>query len=279
MSISSYKQEQKGASLDKDMDTETKQDESGGTDLPPSPKRLKLDEDSVEVDGGAMDSAPQADDKEIDIEMGSLLGLRILTKQQWRRLRNQYLNSQKRNISVAKRQLRQAGSGYQHKQHEASNLLQQQNASSVQQPPQNGSSSNQQQNSQPIAPKQETVKFDPGLIVKVSLKDQIGEVKAIKKLVRELEPNVSYVDVKIGQTDFHVRCKSSEDCDKFCSNQVDDWTISKLEGDQEAEYWKVIAKDMADKKSGKVSVPKKKKKTVLFKKLEEHKNSHMFFPE
>ena len=40
------------------------------------------------------------------LEMGSLHGLRILTKQQWRRLRNQYLNSQRKNISMAKRQLR-----------------------------------------------------------------------------------------------------------------------------------------------------------------------------
>ena len=31
---------------------------------------------------------------------------------------------------------------------------------------------------------------------------------------------MAYVDVKIGQTDFFVRCKTVEDCDTFCTNKV-----------------------------------------------------------
>ena len=52
------------------------------------------------------------------------------------------------------------------------------------------------------------------------MEEQIGEVKALKKKVKELDPNVAYVDVKIGQTDFFVRCKTVEDCDTFCTNKV-----------------------------------------------------------
>ena len=62
--------------------------------------------------------------------------------------------------------------------------------------------------------------FCLGVIVKISVEEQIGELKVLKKKVKELDPNVAYVDVKIGQTDFFVRCKTVEDCDKFCTNKV-----------------------------------------------------------
>jgi len=270
VSITSFKQETKQKEGDKKQ-------ENGGTDLPPSPKRLKLDEE-----GGEDQKSEQSVESEVDIEMGSLHGLRILTKQQWRRLRNQYLNSQRKNISMAKRQLRLAA-GSQQQQHQrpsaaSNNSSQQQH----QQLPTNSSNSFNQQvtvQQSPAIKQPESVKFESGLIVKVSVPEQIGSLKEIKQKVRELEPNVSYIDVKIGQNDLFVRCKNQEDSDKLSKKQVGDWKMSKLEGDDESEYWKVIAKDMADKKSGKVTVPKKKKKTSLIQKLEHHNNSHVFFPE
>ena len=49
--------------------------------------------------------------------------------------------------------------------------------------------------------------------------------------------------------------------------------------EEESDYWKKIQKDMEDKKSGKVVVPKEKKKKRLFNKLEQNKNSHVHFGE
>jgi hypothetical protein len=54
----------------------------------------------------------------------------------------------------------------------------------------------------------------------VSVPEQIGSLKEIKQKVRELEPNVSYIDVKIGQNDFFVRCKNQEDSEKLSKKQV-----------------------------------------------------------
>ena len=48
-----------------------------------------------------------------------------------------------------------------------------------------------------------------------------------------------------------------------------------LQDTEEAEYWKKIAKDMEDKKTGKVVVPKIKKKKRLLDKLE--KSTHIHF--
>ena len=49
--------------------------------------------------------------------------------------------------------------------------------------------------------------------------------------------------------------------------------------EEENGYWKKIQKDMEDKKSGKVVVPKEKKKKRLFNKIEQNKNSHVHFGE
>jgi len=283
LSIKAYKQEHEQSS--EEQSSEVKDGENGANNLPPSPKRLKLDDKPA---GEELPSENQTNsvDIEANIEMGSLLGLRILTKQQWRRLRNQYLNSQKRNITMAKKQLRQASGSSAYHQHQRaqenssqSNQNSQNSATNASKQENNSQSNQNSQNSATNAPKQDNVKFESGVIVKISVEEQIGELKVLKKKVKELDPNVAYVDVKIGQTDFFVRCKTVEDCDKFCTNKVDGWHISKLEGEEEKDYWKVIAKDMLDKKSGNVKVPKKKKKAVLFRKLEEHRNSHMFFPD
>merc|ERR1712200_266153 len=135
----------------------------------PSPKRLKLDEEKLE-------------ESDKQIEIASLHGLRILTKQQWRRLRNQYLNEQRQKFSAAKRHIK-AYNSTTHQQHQQSQQHQQQ-----QQHQQSQQHQIPQQNQE--EPKS---KIEKGLLVKVCTEEQIGEVKAVKKLVRELEPDVAYI--------------------------------------------------------------------------------------
>eukprot|EP00088_Acartia_fossae_P039014 TRINITY_DN4058_c0_g1_i10.p1 TRINITY_DN4058_c0_g1~~TRINITY_DN4058_c0_g1_i10.p1 ORF type:complete len:533 (+),score=147.72 TRINITY_DN4058_c0_g1_i10:48-1646(+) len=255
------------------------------SNLPPSPKRLKLDESAHDgnrdIESNPSENLPTdtsaASPSDKEIEMGNLHGLRILTKHQWKKMRNQYLNQQRENVARGKRQMRlqQAAANssypsatpqYHHHHHNHHN-------NSIHQ---------QQHHSQQHIVKNEAtapVDFEKGLIVKVCVEEQLGQLKTVKQKVRDLDENVAYIDCKIGQTQFYVRLKNSEDTDRFMKNKVDGWKLMKLEGEEEAEYWKTIAKDMADKKSGKVVVPKRKKKAIIFEKLEQHKNTHTFFTE
>ena len=56
--------------------------------------------------------------------------------------------------------------------------------------------------------------------MKVCTEEQIGEVKAVKKLVRELEPDVAYIDVKIGHPQFYIRFKTTEQSSNFLQHKV-----------------------------------------------------------
>lgn len=256
LTIKSYNAEQSNQNMEQ-SERKDKLEEKGDIltvdkNSSPSPKRLKLDEEKSE-------------ESDKQIEMASLHGLRILTKQQWRRLRNQYLNEQRLKFSAAKKHMK----AYNNTSHHQS---QQQHQAPHHQPQQQVPHQQPQQNQE--EPK---AKIESGLLVKVSTEEQIGELKPVKSKVRELEPEVAYIDVKIGRTYFYVRFKTVEQSAAFVQHKVEGWSLCKLEGEEEKEYLKVIAKDQADKKTGKVSVPKKSKKSKWCEKFDQHRNNQIFF--
>ena len=237
-----------------------------------APKRLRIDENQKKPEsaGGGDDGAdnltasllgdsrPEGE----DINIKSLHGLRILTKTQWRRLRNQYLNQQRKYVSRAKALLRKE-------------TKENRPVDSQAEPAKEATTKSKAEASGQVS--KHPLEFTKGLILKFTVPGGIDDVKVCKKKVRELE-DVGYIDATIGHEHFYVRCRTAEEADKLEKAALENWTGVKLKDKEEADYWLKIQKDMADKKSGKVVVPKsKKKKKKIIASMEERRNSHVHF--
>lgn len=253
-----------------------------------APKRLRIDENQKKqrTDKPAAEDEVKEEDKgeekgkeeKSEADILSLHGFRILTKTQWRKLRNQYLNQQRKNVSAAKALLRsKAGDGRSKTEEGGRNSKSEPKLlegggkveSKKGEPPEKKEEPKVEEET-----KKPRVEFVPGLILRIQVQGGIDDVKSVKRRLREVE-EVGYVDARIGDPQFFVRCKSEEQTDKFLSTKFDNWELIKLKDTEEAEYWKKIAKDMEDKKTGKVVVPKIKKKKRLLDKLE--KSTHIHF--
>ena len=129
-------------------------------------------------------------------------------------------------------------------------------------------------------PTNEAVDIKPGVVVKIELEEEIGNIQDFKKSIKTAldGEKVGYVDAKIGHTTAFVRCE-----DKGQAKKLEDASLSGasnkeiLKGEEEKDYHKKAAKDKQEKRSGKVKVAKIKTKTKVIQKLENSKNSHVYF--
>ena len=127
---------------------------------------------------------------------------------------------------------------------------------------------------------QPAIDIKPGVVVKILLKEGVYDQRDIKRQIRAAidDEKVAYVDARIGYDVVHVRCEDQTQAKKLANASIG-LEISKdiLEGEEEKDYHLKAAKDRTDKRSGKVKVPKTKTKAKIFQKVENNKNSHVFF--
>merc|ERR1719319_1293842 len=105
----------------------------------------------------------------------------------------------------------------------------------------------------------------PNVIVKVTVKDGVEDVKKLKQKIRELLGGeaVGYVDARVGAPEAHVRCRDQAQANKLANvTAVDGWKWVKIQGEEEGKYWEKIEEDRQDKRQGKVKIPKEKKKNT-----------------
>ena len=152
-------------------------------------KRKKSACGHVNGNGNAPAPAPPAGDRS---------NLRVMSKASWKRLRNQYLNEQRKNMSESKKRLRHWREG-QDKQHNSKDAL-------LPPPPP----------PPPPRPSFMELPFVPRTIVKFSLVEPIDDKQMLKKKVRSafLFP-VTYVDADVGKSEYHVRCSDEEQAKKL----------------------------------------------------------------
>ena len=128
------------------------------------------------------------------------------------------------------------------------------------------------------------IEFTTGIIVKFEVNDPIEDEKKVKQRIKAaiMEP-VNYVDVKIGATEYHVRCAHPEMAKTLSNAKIlGQGTI--LEGEEESGYWEKIKQDREAKLSGKIKSKNNSKKMRgqdrLVKKIQsmnQNENSHKFF--
>lgn len=207
--------------------------------------------------------------------------LRIMKKEEWRRMRNKYLNLQKQNMSVAKKRIHQMRTTTKEKHKEV-------HPSSVHAayPSQTPSLLDT-----PVNINEEhknKYEFVPGIIVRFKLEDPIvDQGKQIKSRLRAavMEP-VKYVDAANGRNEVYVRCCSQKQAETLISAKglMGNSNGEILTGEEESAYWNKIRSDREDKISGKVKVisasKKERGKDRVVKKYEQEvRNTHKFFDE
>jgi len=208
-------------------------------------KRVKIQEDIQEEPEKEKDSENRA-------YQGHSSDIQVLSKVVWKKLRNKYLDEQRKNFGAMKQSFKKAQTPRYAE-------------TKAQKPAQNDDVG---------------VDIKPGVIVKIVMDEEVGDPVEFKKLVRGGVDGekVGYVDVRIGQATAYVRCENPEQAKKLAGASLSGAVKKEILKDQEEkDYHKKAAKDKQEKRSGKVKVNKVKTKTKLIQKAESNKNSHVYF--
>ncbi|XP_018567612.1 la-related protein 7 [Anoplophora glabripennis] len=180
------------------------------------------------------------------------LGLQILSKKEWKKMRNRYLDLQRKNMKEFKQ--------YLHKQNFTQNVTNNQDID--------------KNSEKEIPPKLEYV---PGVIVKLVLPEPCSDVKKLKNDIKALSSDVKYVDIPpVGNEEIYVRFASSEGAKEFCDNEFPG-ERSILENEEEKSYWNKIKMDRNVKFSK--SAKKQRGRDKLLKKAEKERAKHIRFEE
>ncbi|XP_054260397.1 la-related protein 7 [Macrosteles quadrilineatus] len=133
----------------------------------------------------------------------SSLGLRVLSKKEWRQLRNRYLNMQKKVMTVLKQQLSKPNT-----ETEGAKLKEQ---------------------------------YKPGTIIKVNLAEPIINITTAKSEFR-IHPDICYVDVKEGSSCVYLRTTSPEFATSLLQTKHWP-NMELIQGEEEIAYWDKIKSD------------------------------------
>ncbi|PSN46580.1 hypothetical protein C0J52_13849 [Blattella germanica] len=181
--------------------------------------------------------------------------LQVLSKKEWKRLRNKYLDLQKTKMKALKQYLnnkwnRNAG-GYRN-QHS------------------NGYSQEKEEHNEDstevAAVKQENVSkpkisFTPGVIVHAIFDEPILDLRKFKADTKTLS-DVQYIDVVMGANEAFIRCASSTAAENLVTNSP--WQHKEvLKGEVEKNYWEKIFKDREVKFSKNIRVKQRGRDKIL----------------
>jgi len=231
-------------------------------------KRLRVEEAGGLHGNGVH---PQEESQMDGGQMGERQGgdLRVLSKEQWRKLRNKYLNDQRKNFSSAKQSMKKQWAPYRESA-EANEKLKVLPLKKTEK-----SESKLKPEKKEVKKEEEELDLARGLIVKVTVEGGVESVQGIKKKVREAlgGEGVAYVDTRVGAPEAWIRCMDTEQARRLVRAGEGEL----VEGVEEEQYWSKIKKDREEKRSGKVIVPKVKNKKKLMQRIETMKSAHVYF--
>jgi len=172
------------------------------------------------------------------------IGLQIMAKSDWKRLRNRYLDLQRHKMSQLKQHLRKAEverggimtkNGWYHNKTGQNNTL----YDKTKHENDNGKL-NEEENSYG------RVNYSPGIIVKIEMDEPCTDLQSFK---RELKDNnsVKYIDVTADSCEAYVRCDTADAAQTFVQKSYEGRRLTVLEDDEEKLYWDKISKDRMEK--------------------------------
>ncbi|XP_050300139.1 la-related protein 7 [Anthonomus grandis grandis] len=185
------------------------------------------------------------------------LGLQVLLKKDWKKLRNHYLDLQKKKMKEFKQY-----------------LYRQKYGPKSQQKVDNEESKEAQE----LSNSANKLSFTPGIIVKLRLPEPCTDVKKLKNELKSASPEVKYVDVPLpsGSQEIFIRFSNCDAAKDFCTKDIAG-EKSLIDGDEEILYWQKIETDRTVK--FKKMAKKQRGREKLLKRAERESGKHIRFDE
>ncbi|XP_053673487.1 la-related protein 7 [Anopheles nili] len=215
--------------------------------------------------------------------------LKIMTKKEWRRLRNKYLNLQKQEAKKLKRLFVQTGKHHQrHPKTVATTVTGGIAMKSIKSSPrvnfygampidderseENEVHLHQQEQSEESAAlaKKPLFSFEPGLIVSVKFREPCVDVKDFRSELRQYS-YVKYIDVKEGEFEAFVRVDKPASANALVKEYNSaEHSAQILSGELEQQYWDKMMRDREDKLNKRVKTERVRGRTKLIRKINNH---------
>ncbi|XP_058125531.1 la-related protein 7 [Anopheles ziemanni] len=226
--------------------------------------------------------------KELQLD-DKMYELKIMTKQEWRRLRNKYLNLQRNEAKKLKKLFAHSDKHPQrgHPKTNASNVVGGIAMKSIKSSPrvnfygampiEDDQSEMEEAVHQPemadesvALTKQPLFSFEPGLIVSVKFREPCVDVKDFRAELRQY-PYVKYIDVKEGAFEAFVRVDKPASANALVKEYSSaEHSAQILSGELEQQYWNKMMRDRDDKLNKRVKPEKVRGRTKLIRKIASH---------
>lgn len=158
------------------------------------------------------------------------LGLQVMLKPDWKRLRNKYLELQKAKMQLLKGHLKK-GENITGKKYDTIG--------------QNYKCKDEKDNGK-ISETERSVygriNYTPGIIVKVEMDEPCTDPQSFKMEFKD-NNSVKYIDVTHGSCEAYIRCDTAEAAESFVQKSYEGRCLIVLKDDDEKSYWDKIAKD------------------------------------
>lgn len=203
--------------------------------------------------------------------------LQILSKREWKRLRNKYLDLQKQKMKCFKQYLgrNRWNSNPQFHHHDRLQHANGQNQEEEEEYHGNGITEME------ASVKQETEKkprfaFTPGVIVHAVLDEPVVELRKFKVDAKALG-DVEYVDVVMGSSEAFLRCSTPAAAQQLVSSTP--WQqVEILKGDAESQYWNKMISDREQKFANNIR-SKQRGRDKILRRAERELGKHIRFDE
>ncbi|CAH1976936.1 unnamed protein product [Acanthoscelides obtectus] len=235
----------------KKLKTESVQGETAKEKFEGNEEKTEIEEDKKD---GKKKKKHKKDKKKNHIKE---MGLQILSKVEWKKMRNRYLNLQRKKMKELKQ--------YLHKQSHKDNKKE------------NSAKEHTVKDSSKAI-----VEFVPGIIIKVVLPEPCLDAKKMKSEMRCTSSDIKFVDVPnaMESNEIYLRFSNNDAAKKYLTDQKnEDRELMVLQGDEEKQYWQKLKEDrerFEEKKSGQRR-RKQRGRDKLIRKAEQEAAKHIFF--
>ncbi|XP_055543932.1 la-related protein 7 [Wyeomyia smithii] len=206
--------------------------------------------------------------------------LKIMPKQEWRRLRNKYLNLQRVEAKKLKKLFGESNKFSKPNQNRTPNPTTSHMTKTVKSSPRvnfYGALTDEEAAAEAIKLeeqdqqcKQPLFLFEPGLIVNIKFRVPCANIKDFKAELRQYA-YVKYTDLKEGDMEAFVRVDKPSSANQLVKEYNSaEYSAQILSGEIEKSYWDKIKRDRDDKLNKKVKVERVRGRTKLLKKVNTH---------
>ncbi|XP_029174094.1 la-related protein 7 [Nylanderia fulva] len=158
------------------------------------------------------------------------LGLQVMLKPDWKRLRNKYLELQKAKMQLLKGHLKK-GENITGKKYDTIG--------------QNYKCKDEKDNRKINETEKSVygrINYTPGIIVKIEMDEPCTDPQSFKMEFRD-NNSVKYIDVTHGSCEAYIRCDTVEAAQSFVQKSYEGRCLTVLKDDDEKSYWDKIARD------------------------------------